>query len=246
MMRSLLWGLALLALPASAHDLINAETAQAYLAKQLTLRAVTASSDPAPARAGAWLELGLMLDEIRELLNRDLESHGKVQGLASSFLMAELSARGTPLAWSAPHTRFDANLKYYREALRLSTVPAITGEATFRLLQGWFYDSFTIDPLKPATQTPAQLAEQVKLGETFRQKYPGHAGREEAGFILIIHYIQSARAAVQPKQRAAFSEKARALAEDFLTTYPDSLRSAAIPPLLERLPPPPHPPPSPP
>ena len=231
MMRPLLLGLALLALPATAHDLITAETAQAYLARQSALQATIASSDPAPVRARAWLDLGLMLDEIRELLNRDLEAHGRVQGLASNFLMAELAARGTPLAWSVPHGRFDANLKYYREALRLSTVPAITGEATFRLLQGWFYDSFTIDPLDPATQTPAQLAEQVKLGETFRQKYPGHAGREEAGFILVIHYIQSARAAVLPKQRAAFSEKARALAEDFLTTYPDSLRSAAIPAL---------------
>ena len=236
MMRSLLSGLALLALPATAHDLITAESAQAYLARQSGLQAVIGSSEPAPARAGAWLDLGRMLDEIRELLNRDLESHGKVQGLASNFLMAELSARGTPLAWSAQHGRFDANLKSYREALKLSNAPAIAGEATFRLLQGWFYDSFTIDPLEPATQTPAQLAEQIKLGETFRQKYPGHAGREEAGFILLIHYIQSARAAVQPQQRAAFAEKARALAANFLQTYPDSLRSAAIPPLLERLP----------
>jgi hypothetical protein len=236
MKRPLLLGLVLLALPAFAHDLITAETAQAYLARQSVLQAAIASSEPAPARAGAWLDLGRMLDEIRELLNRDLESHGKVQGLASNFLMAELAARGTPLLWSPEHGHFDSNLKYYREALKLSNDPAIAGEATFRLLQGGFYDSFTIDPLEPVSQTPAQLAEQVRLGEAFRQKYPGHAGREEAAFILVIHYIQSARAAAQPKQRAAFAQKARALAEDFLKTWPDSLRSAAIPPLLERLP----------
>ena len=86
------------------------------------------------------------------------------------------------------------------------------------------------------SQTPAQLAEQVRLGEAFRQKFPGHAGREEAAFILVIHYIQSARASAQPKQRAAFAQKARALAEDFLKTYPDSLRAVAISPLLDRLP----------
>lgn len=221
---------------AAAHDLITAETAQGYLARQAALQKIIASPEPAPARAAAWLELGGMLDQIRELLNRDLEAHGTVQGLASSFLMAELRARGAPLAWSAEHGRFDANLKYYREALKLSDEPAVAGDASFRLLQGWFYDSFTVDPLQPSAQTPAQLAEQVRLGEAFRQKYPGHAGREEAGFILIIHYIQSARAAAQRKQRAAFSQKARALAEDFLKTYPDSLRAAAIPPLLERLP----------
>ncbi len=220
---------------AAAHDLITAETAQGYLARQAALQTIIVSPEPAPARAAAWLELGGMLDEIRGLLNRDLESHGRVQGLASSFLMAELRARGSPLAWSAQHGRFDANLMYYREALKLSNDPAIASEATFRLLQGWFYDSFTIDPLQPSAQTPAQLAEQVRLGEAFRQKYPGHTGREEAAFILVIHYIQSARAAEQPKQRQAFAQKARALGEEFLKTWPDSLRAAAIPPLLDRL-----------
>jgi len=233
---ALLWALALAAMPAIAHDLITAETAQDYLARQAALQSAIASSDPAPARAAGWLELGSMLDEIRGLLNRDLEAHGRVQGLASSFLMSELRARGSPLAWSAQRGRFDANLKYYREALKLSNDPAIASEATFRLLQGGFYDSFTIDPLEPVSQNAAQLTEQVALGETFRQRYPAHAGREEASFILVIHYIQSARAAAQPKQRAAFAQKARALGEEFLKTWPDSLRAAAIPPLLERLP----------
>lgn len=236
MTRALLWWLVLAALPAFAHDLITADTAQGYLSRQAALQAVIGSSDPPPERAAAWLELGRMLDEIRDLLNRDLEAHGRVQGLASNFLMSELRARGSPLAWSAERRHFDANLKYYREALKLSNAPAIAGEATFRLLQGGFYDSFTVDPLEPGSQTPAQLAEQVKLGETFRQKYPGHAGQEEANFILVIHYIQSARAAAQPQQRQAFTLKARALAEDFLKNYPDSLRAAAISPLLERLP----------
>jgi hypothetical protein len=245
MTRALLLWCVLSALPAFAHDSITAETAEGYLARQAAFHAVIASSDPLSERAAAWLNLGSMLDEIGDLLNRDLEAHGRVQGLASNFLMAELRARGSPLAWSADRGHFDANLKYYREALKLSNAPAIAGEATFRLLQGWFYDSFTVDPLEPAAQTPAQLAEQVRLGETFRQKYPGHAGREEATFILVVHYIQSARAAAQPKQRQAFALKARALGEEFLTAYPDSLRAAAIPPLLERLPPP-HPAPSPP
>jgi hypothetical protein len=236
MMRALPWALALAAMPAMAHDLITAETVQGYLARQGALQTAIASSEPAPARAAAWLDLGSMLDEIRGLLNRDLEAHGRVQGLASSFLMAELRARGSPLAWSAQRGRFEANLKCYREALKLSDDPAIASEATFRLLQGGFYDSFTIDPLQPVSQNAAQLAEQVALGETFRQRYPAHAGREEASFILVIHYIQSARAAAQPEQQAAFAQKAQALGEAFLQTWPNSLRAAAIPPLLDRLP----------
>src|SRR5690606_20153800 len=98
--------LALLAATASAHDLITAETAQAYLARQAQLRKVIDAPGATSSRARAWLELGNMLDEIGALFNGDIDAHGKVQGLPSNVLMAELRARGDALAWSAARKRF--------------------------------------------------------------------------------------------------------------------------------------------
>ena len=220
----------------SAHDLVTAESVQSYLATVGELQKVIASKEPPSTRAQAHFDLGKLLDEIRDLLNRDLEAHGRVQGLPSNFLMSELRLRGSGLAYSADTNRFIANLQYYREALRLAPSGEAAAAASFRLMQGYFYDSFTTDPLQPAAHSQAQLAEQIRLGEDLLKKVPRHAEREEASFILVVHYVQAARTAERGSSRAAFAQKARVMAGEFTKTYPESLRTAALPHLLEGLP----------
>lgn len=222
-----------LGLPAAAHDLITAESAQAYLAATDRHRQVIDANGPAAGRAQAHAELGKMLDEIRELLNRDLEAHSRVQGLPSNFLMSELASRSTPLAFSAPRNRFVANLQYYREALKLAPAGAAAADAMFGLLQGHFYDSFSADPLRPEGQSADQLATQIRMAEAYVERYPRHAGREEARFILAIHYMQGARAATKDGERAGYARQAQRASAAFLRDYPDSLRAPALTQLLE-------------
>lgn len=228
-------GAALFAWPAAAHDLVTAEAAQAYLARQQQLRQSIDQAMPVQ-RAAASLALGRMLDEIRDLFNRDIEAHGKVQGLPSNFLMGELRARGDGLDWSASRNRFLSNLAYYREALRTPHDAATGAEASFRLLQGWFWDSFTEDPLQPVGQSPARLAEQIRLGEDYLRRYPQHPGQEEASFIVAVHYMQAALAAERGK-RDGYARRARGMSEAYRESHPDSLRTATLVALLERLPP---------
>ncbi|HKQ26769.1 MAG TPA: hypothetical protein VJT81_20175 [Burkholderiales bacterium] len=228
--------LASLCMDGMAHDLITAESAQTYLAAVAEFQKTIASKESADNRARAHLDLGKTLDEIRELLNRDMAAHGRVQGLPSNFLMGELKARNAELAFSAERNRFLANVRHYREALRLEPSGPVAADAAFRLLQGTFYDSFDTDPLQPGTQTRTQLAEQIRLGETLLKAHLHHGEREETEFILAIHYVQAARAGRDAQERAAYSKKARALAGDFLDTYPESLRAATLPHLLESLP----------
>ena len=223
----------LLALPAAAHDLITAESAQAYLEATDRLRQVIDASGPAAGRAQAQAELGRMLDEIRELLNRDLDAHGRVQGLPSNFLMSELAARGTPLAFSATRNRFGANLQYYREALTLAPAGPAAADAMFGTLQGHFYDSFSADPLRPEGQSADQLTAQIRMAEAYLERYPRHAGREEARFILAIHYLQAARAEGRNGGREAYVRQAQRATAGFLRDYPDSLRAAALTQLLD-------------
>lgn len=225
--------LAGLSVDALAHELITAESAQTYLAVVTELQKTISSKEPAARRSRGHLDLGKTLDEIRELLNRDLAAHGRVQGLPSNFLMSELKARGAELALAPDKSRFLANLQHYREALKLEPPGPVAAEAAFRLFQGYFYDSFTSDPLQPSAQTRAQLAEQIRLGEWLLKMHPQHGEREETSFILAIHYMQAARSGTDAKEQAAFADKARALAGEFLKTYPDSMRAAALLHLLE-------------
>jgi hypothetical protein len=237
MMRALVvFVLASLSLDAAAHDLITAESAQTYLAVVAESQKTIASQAPAAKRARAHLDLGKTLDEIRELLNRDLAAHGRVQGLPSNFLMSELKARDAELAFAPETNRFLANVQHYREALKLEPSGPVAADAAFRLLQGTFYDSFTGDPLQPGAQTRAQRAEQIALGEKLLKMVPQHGEREETSFILAIHYLQAARSAGDAQEQAAFANKARALAGEFLRSYPESMRAATLSHLLDSLP----------
>ena len=228
--------LAGLSVVATAHDLITAESAQTYLAVVAASQRTIASKEPAAKRAQAHLDLGRTLDEIRELLNRDLAAHGRVQGLPSNFLMSELKARGAELAFAPETNRFLANVQHYREALKLEPSGPVAADAAFRLFQGTFYDSFTSDPLQPAAQTRAQLAEQIRLGEGLLKIHQRQGEREETSFILAIHYVQAARAGRDGQEQAAFARKARALAGEFHRNYPESMRAVTLSRMLESLP----------
>jgi hypothetical protein len=227
--------LAALAAPAAqAHDLITAEAAERYLAQAQRDVSLIQSREPAARRAQANVALGRMLDEIGELLNRDIAMHGNVQGLPSNYLVGELRSKGAPLEYA--RGRYLAHVAYYREALALAPDGPQAAEAALRWMRGAFYDSFDEDPLAPRWQTADQLREQIALGERFVQRYPGHPESEEARFILLVNTIRAANGATDAVARAALSAKARERAEDFLTRYPDSMRSAAVPVVIERLP----------
>ena len=235
MLRCLLAGLiAVVSLQSSAHELLTVESVQAYLSRVTELQQTVASAKGAEVRARASLQLGQTLDEIRELFNRDIDAHGRVQGLASNVLMSELAARAAPLAYSARSNRFTANLAYYRDALRLAPSGPVAAEAAFELLKGNFYESLGDDPLEPATLRLEQLAEQVRLGEALRSDFPGHAHREEASFILAIRYLQAARVATEAAMRARYLKQANELIAEFVKAYPGSLRVATLLALLQR------------
>jgi hypothetical protein len=229
-----LGGICAFAAPALAHDLITAEEAQRYLAQADQALAIIKAHEPALRRAEANVTLGRMLDDIRDLLNRDLATHGTVQGLPSNYLVAELRRTGAPLNFA--QGRFLAHVGYYREALKLAPDGPYAAEATLRWMRGAFYDSFDGDPLVVRGQTLEQLREQLTLGERFVQRYPTHPEIEEAKFILLVQTIRAANAAPDAASRAALSAKARDAGQQFAARYPDSMRAAAVPVLLERLP----------
>jgi hypothetical protein len=227
-------GICTVTTPALAHDLITAEAAERYLAQAQGALAVIHSREPAPNRAAASVALGRMLDEIRDLLNRDIATHGKVQGLPSNYLVAELRSKGAPLNFA--QGRYLAHVAYYREALELAPDSRFAAEAMLRWMRGAFFDSFDDDPLQARGQTPDQLREQLALGERFVQRYPTHPEIEEAQFILLVNTIRAAKAAPDATARAAQSARARQAAQAFLARYPESMRAAAVPVLIEGLP----------
>jgi hypothetical protein len=168
----LLAGVGLTASGARGHDLITPEAADRYLATAEQNSGIIRSRLPASRRADAHLAVGRMLDEVRDLLNRDIATHGTVQGLPSILLIDRLKAAGTPLAWSDSLGRYAAPAAYYGAALELDPSGIRAGEAIYGYLYGTFYDRFRDDPLDPFAQEPAVVRTQLALGERFLREFP--------------------------------------------------------------------------
>lgn len=223
-----------LASVASAHDLVTAEAVERYLARTDADLALIRSRAAAEKRAEALYDLARRLDEIRDLLNRDIGTHGKVQGLPSNLLVSQLHVRGVAFAVAPETGRFPAAATYYREALKLA--PDVRqGDAAFRLLQGIFYDAFDTDPLKPRLSW-IQLQEQIRLGEQLARRQPPHSELEEVRFIVAAHYAQASAIAPDAIRARLFGERARTAGADFAARYPDSLRRAALEAMTAALP----------
>ncbi len=218
---------------ACAHDLITAEAVERYLSQANEHLATIRSSEPAPRRAEAQVGLARLLDEIRDLLNRDIAIHGKVQGLPSNFVIARLRAAGAPLNWADRLGRYAAPVEHYRAAMDLDRKGRRSGEAMYGLLYGTFYDSFRDDPLQSIASEPSTSRVLVEVGESFVADHPGDVNVEEGRFIVAIAHVRLARAGPAARQHAVH---ARDLLARFQRDYPDSLRAAAVPVLLEALP----------
>ena len=220
---------------APAHESVTADAVKTWLARAEALQKKLASNPAREPAAQASLELGILLDDISELFNSDIESHGRVQGLASTVLMGELTARGLALAFSDRTHRFATQTRYYQDALEWTPTGPGAAEAAFRLVKAHFYESFDADPLQSAGQTPARLAEQMRLAETWRHRVSGAERQQEMLFILAIHTMQAAGVARAGRERAGLEQKAGGLVEEFLKNYPDSLRATTLTALRERM-----------
>lgn len=224
----------LAAFGARAHDLITADAAQRYLGDAQRWGATLRSAGPPAERGEAHYRMGVMFEEIRELLNRDLAAHGEVQGLPSNFLVAELERAGTPLARSQGKGHFLTNSGYFSEAVRLAPRGAFVVDAQYRLLKGRFYDSFEHDPLVSG-ESGGALREQIALAETLLKKALEAAAREEVEFIAAILYTRAAKAFADPAAGRNYADRAHAAISGFESRYPESLRAAAMPVLRESL-----------
>lgn len=222
------------------HHLITAEAAERYLAQVQHHLDALRSQQSVMQRAAAATQLGRTLDEIHDLLNRDLAAHGRIQGLPTEYLIRDLKAKGLPLEVSPALGHVPANLSWYREALRLSPDGPHAGEASFGWLKGDFYDSFDTDPLHPRQQSWADLHEQIALGERTIKLQPAYPEIEEARFIVAVLYTRAARVAPDRHERAKYAAQARASIAEFQSRYAESLRTAALPMLLQALGPPTH------
>ncbi len=219
-------GLLMSVMNVEAHDAISADARKIYLSRLDELTRTAQGNAPAAVRANAWLEVGKTLDEIRALLNEDIISHGKTQGLETSVLVNMLNASVHKLQLS-PQTRlYLSDPRPYRESLALDPRGKQAALVRFLLFKYHFYDSFVDHPLKPINQSKERLLEMIGIGESLLTLRDPAIDSEEVHFILGIHYLQALDSGAVPKPKC--QTRVSELLKKFRSQWPSSLKLATL------------------
>jgi hypothetical protein len=209
-----------------AHDAISADARKAYFSRLDELTKTAQGNAAATIRANAWLEMGKTLDEIRALLNEDIVSHGKTQGLETSVLVNMLNASVYKLQLSPQTKLYLSDPRPYREALALDPHGKQAALARFLLFKHHFYDSFVDHPLKPLKQSKSELLEMISLGESLLTVRDPAIDSEEVHFILGIHYLQALETGAVPKAKC--QARVAEIQKKFRSQWPASLKLATL------------------
>ena len=215
-----------------AHDSINSEARKNYMAKLQDLHTVLNSKEPASARAKAQYQIATTVDEIRDLFNQDMISHGIVKGLETSLLLNELSRTPDKLEASPKTGLYLSHLKSYREAIKLDPKAPFVEHARFMLLKSHFYDSFSDNPLAPFSQSKEELIEMIGIGEGLLKSKNTLVNAEEVRFILGIHYLQAINQQVMPKDDG--QKKFKKMVQELQKDFPQSLKLLTLEALAQQ------------
>jgi hypothetical protein len=211
---------------ALAHESITTEARKNYLSKLQEALQVQAANPAAPIKAKALFQIGVTLEEIRDLFNQDIISHGAVKGLESTVLLNELSKAGFKMEMSPKIGLYMSQLQYYRQALKLDGKAAYADHARYLLLKNHFYDSFSDNPLNPFSQSREELMELMAIGEQLLKVKDPAINPEEVKFILAIHYLQAMQQ--QLLGQDAGQKKFAKLLSELRKEYPQSLKPMTL------------------
>ena len=209
-----------------AHDSITTETRQRFILTLQQTQQMLVSSTSAVEKGKAHFMMATTLDEIRDLFNEDIQSHGAVNGLESNVLLAELARGGLMLNKSKQIGLYLSPLEHYRSALSLHPKAGYATLAAYRLFKNQFYDSFTDNPLKPLSQTREELTKLLQIGETLLKSKDSIVNQEEVQFIQAIHTLQAIDQ--QLLSPADGQKKFKQLLTQLRSQYPQSLKPLTL------------------
>jgi hypothetical protein len=211
---------------ALAHESITTEARKNYLSKLQEALQVQAANPAAPIKAKALFQIGVTLEEIRDLFNQDIISHGAVKGLESTLLLTELDRAGFKLEKSPQIGLYLSPVHHYRTALKLDPKAAHVERAKYFLFKHQFYDSFTDNPLAPLAQSREELAELLTIGDSLLKAKDTVVNMEEVKFILAIHLLQAIPQQLIPKEEGM--RKFNKLLTELSKDHPQSLKPLTL------------------
>jgi hypothetical protein len=223
------------ALPAHAHEIVDAETVGSLVTATDAAAARVDKAADLPARAEAMFALGMAQVDATAILNRDLAAHNGKLTFHGESLQKELDQRHMAPAFDGEIGRFRLPRRALEQALSLGPQTRQALRVRFELLKAGFYESFVLDPFQLVGISEDDLDRQIAEAEALAAIAANADDAEEAAFIHAIDLARAARLSPKPDAARAYAVQARGALAAFSKSYPDSMRAASTDLVLKTL-----------
>jgi hypothetical protein len=217
--------------PATGHDV---ERAEALLGEIAAHRRAATDGLTEGERAEAMFQLGVAVETLVEVLNRDVAAHGRREPLAD-LLVQRLQAHALEVAWAPGQGRYAYDLAAFGAYLRRAPRGRWAAEAKFRLMARRFYATLGTDPATLVGTDVAGLLGAVADAERFLGEHGGHERAATVRFFLAVDHYRLARNVTDPTKAKEHARQARQSLQRTVEHSADAFEVRAAQTLLEAL-----------
>jgi len=226
-----------LAIPftSSSHAVLDPELIRRLMVQ--IAQASKESRDGPDPESEALYRLGEKVEQLVELMNQDISSHGSSDPLAQ-LVLKRLETYQIKVAFSERNNRFDYDLAAFREYIMRAPKGRRAAAAQFRLIARTFYQTLPPDPSQLANADVPVVLKAVSEEERFLKEHEGDEKTKEVRFFLAVDYYRLYKNAHGPDQMVRYERLARRTLEEVKGRYPGSMEGRAAEALLENFTPP--------
>jgi TolA-binding protein len=182
----------------------------------------------------ALYRLGEKVEQLVELMNQDISSHGGSDPLAQ-LVLKRLETYQIKVAFSERNNRFDYDLAAFREYISRAPKGRRSAGARFRLLARTFYQTLAPEPSQLANEDVPIVQKAIAEEEGFLKQYEGDVKTKEVRFFLAVDYYRLYKNVHGPDQVVRYERLARRTLEEVKARYPGSIEGRAAEALLDNL-----------
>jgi len=214
----------------SSHVVLDPQLVQQLMVE--IAQASNESREGSDPESEALCRLGEKVEQLVELMNLDISSHGSGDVFAQ-LVVKRLETYQIKVAFSERNNRFDYDLAAFREYLIRAPRGRRAAAARFRLIARTFYQTLGPDPSRLTNGDVSQVRSAVAEEERFLKDYAGDEKTKEVRFFLAVDYYRLFKNSERPDEVTRYERLSRRALKEVKGRYPGSMEGRAAEALLE-------------
>jgi hypothetical protein len=210
-------------------DVILSATALNNALKKMERLKQTISASSGAARANAWFDLGIEADALTSLINDEVAAHGSQEKALIDLGISRTREIGVAIAYDSAKKKFFYDNAAFREYLAIQPNGDRAAQASFKLIEGDFFQS-------SATDIKAILAA-TERKRAFLKQFRTFEGAVEVHLMLSVDYrdlYRHYKGAGDVPNRDRYRDLTRQQLRVLMKSYPTTEQAEIARRMLER------------